>query len=339
MSRVIASQVLANGLRTEFADTYTAIRNRQADGRLGMVMDLNVQATNRQHEFAYFEAAPHFKFWQRGNTIPQDAMSSVQWTNYVYEWALRIPWSKWDRKDDQTQSLMDVARQGGESAALLPERFFFECLAQGISGGSASLLPAVPLAPDGLYLFDSNTRFEDTSGNIVSGSGITTIHDVHTDFYTAIERFMAFKDGQGQPLLSAETISQGVIVIHASADTQIFEQAFLQVRHGIGMDNTGARGGTVVASSAETNLISDAGRNVTLWGSPRLATGDWYIFLRNPPKQPLFLLDREGLQEYTALEGDNNSDHVRTTAEEYIQWELRQGVGVALPYGCIKVDN
>ena len=42
MTNVIASNVLANGLRTEFADTYLAIQNRQADSRLSMVMDLGI---------------------------------------------------------------------------------------------------------------------------------------------------------------------------------------------------------------------------------------------------------------------------------------------------------
>ena len=68
MSTVIASNVLANGLRTEFADTYSAIRNRQADSRLGLVMDLSVTATNRDHDFGYFEAAPHMEYWRRGDS-------------------------------------------------------------------------------------------------------------------------------------------------------------------------------------------------------------------------------------------------------------------------------
>ena len=144
MSTVIANSVLANGLRTEFADTYSAVMNRQADSRLGMVMDLSVGATNRQHEFAYFEAAPHMEYWARGSTVPTDAMGSVQFTVPVYEWARRVPWSKFDRKDDQTQSLFDMARQAGESAALLPERFFFDLLT-----ATASTLPAIPTAPDG----------------------------------------------------------------------------------------------------------------------------------------------------------------------------------------------
>jgi hypothetical protein len=342
MSTILSNNLLVNGLRTEFTDTYTAIRNRQSDSRLSLVMD-TVSAENRQHDFAYINAAPHMEFWQRGESIPSDAMDSVKFNVPIYEWARRVKWSKFDRKDDQTQSMFDAARQAGESAALLEERFFFDLLVAG-GGGSAVTLPAVKNAPDGAAGFSttdgaSAARFGITNGNLLSGTGITTVHDVQADYYSALEQFMGFQDGKGQPLLSPETVNGGTIIIHASADTQIMEQAFLQLRQGIGMDATGARGGTVLAASADTNLIHDSSRNVQLWGSPRLATGDWYVFLQNPPKKATFVLDREGVQEFSSLEGDNNGDHTRDTAEEYIQWERRAGAAWALPYGAIKINN
>jgi len=330
MVEVIASQVLANGLRTEFADTYSKIRNRQADSRLARVMDLGLTATNRRHEFAYFNAAPHVEFWKRGESIPTDAMDSVQFVAVVHEWARRIPWSKWDRKDDQTQSLMDVARMTGESAGLLPERFFFDLLT-----GTAGTLPAVPNAPDGAAFFATTAggaaRFGATGGNLLTGTGIATSAAILADYYSAVEQFLLFQDGKGQPLLSPEAIAAGTLIIHAAADLEAFETAFLQLRQGrvLGTD----------AGVTPSNIIVDSSRNVQLWGSPRIATGDWFIFLLSSPKLPTFLLNREGLQEFTSLEGDNNSDHTRTTGQEYIQWELRQGAGIALPYGAIQINN
>jgi len=95
----------------------------------------------------------------------------------------------------------------------------------------------------------------------------------------------------------------------------------------------------VVDASTPTNLVHDSGRDVELWGTSRLATGDWYVFLRNPPKKATFLLTREGVQEFSSLEGDNNGDHTRDTAEEYVQWEERSGAGIALPFGAIKINN
>lgn len=331
MSTVIASQVLANGLRTEFADTYSAVQNRQADSRLSMVMDLSIGATNRQHEFGYFEAAPHMEYWRRGDSIPTDAMGSVQFTVPVYTWARRIPWHKEDRKDDQTQSLFEVARMAGQSAALLPERFFFDLIT-----GSTNTLPAVPTAPDGASMFATTAggvnRFGVSSGNLLTGSGIATTSAILSDYYAAIEQFLLFQDGKGQPLLSSELVDQGVVIVHAAADLEAFEEAFLQKRQGTVY-------GTNTAASTPSNIVQDASRNVTLWGSSRLATGSFYVFLKAAPKKPTFLLDREGIQEFTSLEGDNNSDHTRSTGEEYIQWERRAGAGIALPYGAIKVNN
>ena len=338
MATILSNNLLVNGLRTEFSDTYGVIKNRQSDSRLGLVMDLSVPATNREHDFAYLNAAPHMEYWQRGESIPTDVMDSVGFNVKVYEWARRVPWSKWDRKDDQTQSLFDMAKMAGESAALLDERLFFDLLT-----ATATNLPAIPNAPDGVAMFSAtdgagNARFGFSGGNIVSSTGVSTIHDIQTDYYGALIRFMEFQDGKGQPLLSPETIDAGTVIIHAAGATKLMEDAFLSKRTGIGLDAAGAPGGTVVAAAATTNLVHDSSRNVTLWPTSRLTTDTtWYIFLRAAPKKPTFILDREGVQEFSSLEGDNNGDHTRDTAEEYIQWERRAGAGIALPYGAIRV--
>lgn len=327
---VISSATLANGLRTEFVDTYTTTMHRQADSRLASILD-GIGATNRQHEFAYYNAPPGLTYWKRGNTIPVDAFDSVQFTVPVYEWGRRIPWSKWDRKDDQTSSLMEVARYCGESAAVLPEELTFDV----INGSSPLKLPAIPLAPDGAALYATtaggSNRFAVSSGNLLTGTGVASTATIQADYYSAIEQFGLFQDGKGYYLLRPDIISQGAIIVHAMADTQAFHEAFYQLRQGrvLGTD----------AGTTPSNVIIDSARNVDLWGTPRIATGDWYIFLKAAPKKPFFLLDREGLQEFQAIEGDNNSDSVRDTAIEYVQWELRQGIGVALPYATIKINN
>jgi len=327
-TRVIASNVLANGLRTEFADTYEAIRNRQADSRLSKVMDLSIGATNREHDFAYFEAAPHMTYWERHTTIPTDAMDSVTFNVPIYEWGRRVPWSKWDRKDDQTQTLMQMARMAGTSAALLPERFLFDLIA-----GTTNTLPATINAPDGVGFFnatdgDGGARFGATGGNTIAGSGVTAAA-VLTDFYDTIVRFKQFEDGKGQPLLGDEVLESGFLIIHPVGMTEAMEQAFLQKRQV-------SSGGTATPS----NLVQDASRNIELWGSPRLTgNNNWYCFLANPPKQATFFIDREGVQEFSALEGDNNSDSNRSKAEEYIQWESRSSGAISLPYGAIETTN
>lgn len=330
MQPVIASAVLANGLRSEFADTYTKVRQSQSDGRVGMVMDLGVGATNRYHDFAYMEAAPHVELWKPGEAIPTDAMGSVSFRAHVHNFARRVPWSKWDRKDDQIGTLYESAKGAGRSAGLLPERFLFDLL-----NGTTTTLPSTILAPDGAAIFATTAggaaRFGATNGNLLSGSGLTTTATVLADYYSALTQFGLFQDGKGQPLLPPEIVRAGVLIIHAIADTAIMEAAFLQQRQGRVMGTD--------AGVTPSNVIQDASRSVDLMGSQRLATGDWYVVLKDPPKKPFFMMDREGVQEFEALEGGNNSDHVRNTGQEYVQWELRQGVGVGLPYAIIKINN
>ena len=118
MTSVIASQVLANGLRTEFSDTYLAIQNRQADSRLALVMDLGIGATNRVHEFAYFEAAPHMEQWVRGTTIPTDAFGSVQFSVPVYTWAVA------SRGTPRTRTTTKLSRSTTWPAWPAPARLF-----------------------------------------------------------------------------------------------------------------------------------------------------------------------------------------------------------------------
>lgn len=326
---ILATATLVNGLKTEFADTYTKIRNRQSDSRLGMVMDLGLSATNREHDFAYFEAAPHLELWPRGSTIPQDAMGSVGFKGYVYEFARRVAWNKNDRKDDQTGSLFDAARGAGQSGGLLPERFFFDLL-----GDTTLTLPGTVLAPDGAAFFATTAggvaRFGATNGNLLTGSGVATASAITTDYYRSIVQFMLFQDGKGQPLLAPELISAGAVIVHAAADLEVFETAFLQKRRGVVMGTD--------AGVTPTNIVQDASRNVELWASPRIATGDWYVFLKEAPKKATYLLTREALREDSSLEG-NAGDHTRNTGEEYVQWEERSGAGIGLPYGAIKINN
>jgi hypothetical protein len=327
--RVNSSQTLANGLRTEFWDTYAKVQNRVADSRLASVMDLNVGATNREHDFAYYESAPHFDLWRRGDEIKSKAMDSVSFNVPVYEWGRRIPWLAWDRQDDQTDSLLDVARQAGESAALLPERFFFDLIQN-----STTLLPAVPTAPDGAAMFATtdgggSARFGATNGNLLTGGGVTAAA-ILTDFYDAIVQFMSFQDTEGQPLLGDSIMQQPFVLVHPLGLTEAMETAFLQKQ----------QLGDATAGGAKSNLVADTAKRVTLWPSARLTdANDWFLFLGSPPKQATFFLDREGVVEESSLMEDNNSDVARRTAEESIQWHSRSGAGIALPYAAIKTTN
>jgi len=324
---IITTDMLVNGLRDEFVDMYEKLRLKQVDSRLATVMDLGITATNREHDFGVYDAAPHMALWRRGETIPTEGLDSRKFNVPIYEWGRRVEWHKNDRKDDQTQSLMRTARLAGTSAAMLPERMFFDLITN-----TGSLLPTIPNAADGVAMFSNNDatgnpRFGATNGNLLTGGG-TTAAQILTDYYDCIVQWKKFQDGKGEPLLADEILAGGVIIIHPLELTEAMEQAFIQLRQ-IG-----------TGGSTPSNVVKDANRNVELWGSPRLTdVNDWYCFLRTPPTQATFFMDREGVQEQTALEGDNNSDHVRDTGYEYIQWESRSGAAPTLPYAAMKVTN
>lgn len=331
MTIAVAGPVLTEGLRTEFDSVYLDIRNRQSSSMLAEVMDLNVKSDNAYGIFGYWNAAPHLKRWDRGMPVPTSTMDSVQWTVPVYTMAMRIPWHKDDRKDDRTQSLYDMARRTGDSAGLTPERIFFEILEN-----APDLLPGIPTAADGAALFSQTdgkgfSRFGVTGGNLLTGTGVGSIAAVENDFYAALEQAMQFQDGQGQPLWAPERLTQDAIVIHGAANTKVMEQTFMQQRQGFDLGSG--------AGATPSNLIKDAARRVRLWGTPRITTDDFYVFFPQAPQKPTFFQEREALKTSEATEDGDNSDHVRNTGEEYIQFEERSGGGIVLPYACVKINN
>lgn len=327
---VQSAATLVNGLRNDFADTYSAIQNRQVNAALALVMDTGIGATNRYHDFAYYNAAPHVELWRRGEPIPTDAFGSTSFRGTVHNWARRVDWHENDRADDQTQKLSDQARDAGRSWGLLYERMFFDLLL-----GTTDCLPAIPLAPDGAAFFATTAgganRFGASSGNLLSGSGVASASAIQTDYYNAIEQTKAYQDGKGQPLLDNDTTDGPVLIIHGSGNTQAFEEAFLQKRQGVvkGTD----------AGTTPTNIIQDASRNVKLWGTSRISDNDWFAIFLNAPKKPTFGMERKAVIEQSSYEGDNNSDRTRDTGMEYIQWQSRHGAGIALPFGAIKINN
>lgn len=330
MSTVISSEALALGLSQEFRDAYS--KRPTADSRLGQILDI-IPATARTKKFAYFESAPYLTYWRRGDTVPTSAFGSVGWTTPVYEFAKAIEWHKNDRKDDQLDSLYEQARTLGQAAAIVDEQLAFDL----IEGGT-SMLPAAVTAPDGAAFFNAtdgggSARFGVSGGNVVSGSGVASVAAILTDFYAAITRFVRMQDTQGQPLHMPEAVAGGFVVVAPAQLQYVMDQAFFQMRQGIVY-------GSNTAAAAVTSIVQDASRNVDLWVTPRLSdVDDWYVFLKNPPKKPMYTLDREGLIEQTALEGDNNSDQVRKTGIESIQFEVRKGAGLGPVYGAVQISN
>lgn len=325
---VDSTAMLINGLQTQFTKTYREVRNRQADSRLAMVMDLDsVTATNRQHDFGYREAAPHLDQWVRGEPIPTEGMASQSFNVVAHNWGKRLEWHEDDREDDQAQDLMQAAATTGQSVGLLAELFFFDLIL-----GTANTLPTVLNAPDGNTLFNTATRFETSNGNTDSTAfTASSTAACVAAYYRGIARLKSFKDGKGQPLWSSDVIDGGTVIICSSEDEKVWEEAFKQKTQ-IVFDATTDKS----YAAGISNIVQDANRNITLWPTSRVSTNEAYMFLKNIPVKCTFVMNRRAIRERSSLGDMNNSDRTRTTGMEYTQWDLRQGAGINVPYGCIK---
>ena len=317
------SAALINGLSAEMAATYKEVQNRVIDDRLRLVMDVDtVHATNAQHDYGYKESAPFMGEWKRGGNIPTEGMAAKSFNVVNHKFGKRVEWDEEDREDDQLQDLMQAARQTGEGAAILPEEFFFDLVL-----ATVDTLPGTVLAPDGLSFFNSGLRFGDADGNIVAGGAITTTAGLLSIYYNVLARFRDFKDTKGKPLWLQQQIDLGMVLVFPSGQEKVFDEAFRQ-KLGIGQ----------AATAGTSNIIADTGRDVTLWPTSRLTNDDFYCFLKGTPVPSCFVQNRRGLRERSSLGDDNNGDRTRTTGKEYIQWDLRSGAGINIPYGAIKAQ-
>lgn len=337
---VIAGSVLSGFIRTEFTRTYQRMIT-DVNARLRNVMQFGVPSSRLQETYAYFTAPAHPQRWVRGEDIHEQPFEDVTFNVVNYDWGQRIRWHRNDREDDQTASLLQQARSVGTGFALLRERIFFQILT---NSTDAALLPAVPNAPDGASFFATtaggSNRFGVSGGNIVTGSGVSTAQDVRNDVYNGIERFHQFQDGEGQPLWPEALLDRGYTLIYNVANDQLVKEALVQSRtlqHIAGSTIEGSAGTGENVGAAVTNIIMDAGMSLTLWPTQRISDNDMFLFANGSPIKAVFEQMRRPLTESVATA--ENSDQSRDTKEEYVQWDERFGVGLALPYQAIQINN
>lgn len=322
-ANVSAAELLVRGLRTEFVDTYER-EVKSASPTLQKVMELGIPSNKLSEIYGYFESAPQWKRWQRGEEISRAGFKARNWTVVNYDWGISIDWHENDEQDDQSHTLLKQARDAATGVAILPERVFFQI----ITGGTdVNLLPAVPNAPDGAALFAAtaggSARFGATGGNALTGSGVTSTALVQQDFFTGYTQFSKFQDTTGQPLWPAEIQNRGIVVLYNSQNEQVFRSAFRQL-----FLDTG--------SAAPSNVTVDTSMKVELWPSPRLTTNTWYMFLTGARTKPVFQQTRQAPRD--TMEDMLNSDVARRTKIKSMQWDARFGFGVSLPYQCLSIS-
>ncbi len=325
------SGTLRRGLRDAFANAYDSVAE-QIRTELAPVMDLGLPSDTDQEFYAYYESAPHPRYWPRGQNVAKSGFEAVQFSVTNRDWGREVEWHKNDEEDDQLTMLRNRAIEAGKNFALLDHRVFFQIL-EGTS--DPELLPAIPNAPDGAALYatqdgDSNDRFGASGGNLITGTGVATSAAITADTFSAIEQFHLFQDTQGQQLLPPSVLDSGFIVYHGAARTQEFVEAFNQ-------NPTTAAATTATSNAGVQNIFQAGGFNIELRPTQYISTDDYYLFLRGAPFKPIFEQTRLPLEEETFDE--MNSKESARSLQRSVIFHRRSGYGVFLPWGTVKVNN
>lgn len=327
---VMAGASFAPGLKTEFLKTYYRMYDG-IDEEVSKYMRRGIPSDKDLETYFFWESAPHMKRWIRGTPMSSKAFRGVKYTASNYEWAQSIDWHFADEQDDQTKSLVDQARQLGQSSALVDERVFFQILT---GGSDAELLESLPTAPDGQNLYSttsdgSTARFGVTDGNSLTGTGVTQAQ-IRTDFFSVMSQFRRYQDTEGQPLWDKRVLDSPVTILLPATGSlmEAFGSVFQQELTHTVVSATGA---------AVSNIIKAMGFQVRLCFTQRLTGNSWYAILEGADVKPVFSQMRQSPAEINS--DFPNSDDVRATGYKSLGFYMRQGYGVSTPYASIKVTN
>lgn len=321
----------AAGLRSEALATYKRMYKGISD-RLSLIMQLDIPSTRRTEDYFFWKSAPHIVRWARGEGMTEKAFAGVRYQCLNHRFARAIPWSHEDLLDDQTKSLLDQARDLGQSVALLDERVAFQIIQ---AGTDIDLLPVAATAPDGQALYattdGSVARFGATNGNSLSTGNPTTSVAIQAGYYLCRAQFTLFQDTEGQPLFDQSIWNSPTVVVFQPSQMQFFAQAFRQVLN-LGTTTTPAN-----LAGGVSNVLLDSSDVPTLWSSQRVSSANtWYVFATGSPLKAIFSQLREPLIDTIAT--FENSDLARQTGEESIRFRLRKGYGIHTPYATIKAN-
>lgn len=330
---VMAGPLLTQGLKTDFVKVYTpTYEGVQAE--LGEVFWLDATSDKLREVYAYLETAPYPVRWDRGNIIASKAMKAVQWSVVNRDWGRRIPWHVNDRADDQTSSLFDQVRDLGRNWGTLIER----CIYQIITGTTdGDLLPALPVASDGISLFSSASRYGVSGGNVLSSQGTSTIQQIITGLMNVYRRNLDFKNTESQPLWN-DREAKKFSIFYGTAITLVMNQALTQMNTYWRIAGSSATN-DVSTQSTMDNVLKTAALDLRGINSQRITDSQYYCFLRGLPnyKKPIFWQVREPFFEAYATW--DNSDRVRDTGEEYLQFKSRGGAGIPVAYAAVNVSS
>lgn len=329
---VRSNKATISGIKSDFINTYRKTEPESL-AFLKNVMEM-INTDERRPRYYYRKSPPLPSHWPAGEPIPTEGMDEESYTLLIRDWGVHIPWHRNDRQDDLTKSLQSAARQAGAGFSKLSMEIFFQIA---LGSTSSRLLPSIPLAPDGVALASTTdgtgaARFGGTSGNLFTGSGITST-DFYDDFWTAYgDGFSSFKHTDTiTPLFEASEL-QKILVVYSPKNEKAMREAFIQTQRAQIVP------GVATAGASTSNIILESGIEITLWSSPYMGTSDkWFMILPDAHLKPIVRAEKESLRsvEYN----ESTSDITRLQGQEGIVMWQRAGYTVNLPIAFIEVTN
>lgn len=333
MANMTSSDLLRE-VRNEFLLAYD--QDVKLPEQLSSCMALGLSSTKRTEYYGYHESAPEFERQDRGNDMAEDEFLTRAFSVLNYRWSKAIGWYEEDAEDLQLAGFLERARKVAANAKKIPLRVFFQILT---GSTNSSLLPSVPLAPDGAALHAATAgganRFGVSGGNIVTGTGVASAGAIRTDFWSAFTRMSQFQGTEGEPLLE-DAMDNEIVVVHNVANAEVFAEAFKQERTLQIVENQA--GNDNVGGAAVSNSIHAEGFRIKLWPTQRVTDNDWFVVLNAPevPK-PIFEQIRQGVT--VTEENRSNSREARRSHRMGITATMRAGYGIGPAYGTVKVNN
>jgi hypothetical protein len=316
---VNAAKASVRGIRTEFKDAHRESYNNMAS-LWGRIARLGLSSDKFEETYGYYEGAPRFTRQARGESITTSSFSAENFDVVNYAYSNGVKWHSDDELFDQLGGLREKAREAGQGIPALMDRIFIQMIT---AATDTDLLPAVPNDPTGAALY-ANSRTGYTFDNLISGSGVANSSQIITDIFNGMETAIGWLGTNSEPLNDAMDLTE-MVILHAPANLQVFNEAIKQVRRA-DANNT-----------AVTNIISDSELSVSNFAHPRLSGNDWYVFFPRVQQKALFQQEVQGLQIFEQTQ--QNSTEGRENQIVGLLFRALMGFGIGLPRDTFKVDN
>lgn len=315
------------GAQTHFME---ALRRRNNMGQMTKINKLMATIkpdhNARDQTFIVLEDMPDFARWDDGTAREYGDFGSYSASFEMTRFQLSHRWEAQD-EDDSLVKIKKYLTDAGDKYPLLKANIFFQILS---SATNPRLLASVPLALDGLPLFSANRTLFGANGNVVSGSGVSSIAKIQRDLEQSIQRLQGLRDTHGNLYHDEDVRESGLIIVGSNTMREGFDKAF-------GLEYfEGGNGGT------EQNYVKSSFGKIELLTSARLSGNSWYVFAAglSDEQKPIFEIPRTDLGGLSIRYwSEQNSFEMSETSKRAIHADVRVAYGCSNNFSGVLVSN